>query len=257
MLIVTGLVGVVVVVVAVLAGAAVLRSKNAGSPDQAVPGPVLLVPGYGGSAGSLAPLAAALRSAGKDVTVVQLPGQALGDLSEQADALGQSAAAVLQRTGSASVDVVGYSAGGVVARLWVTEGRGAAVVRRLVTLGSPHHGTEVAGVGTLVEGACPVACQQLAPDSAVLSRLDTEPVPAGVVALSLWTTLDDVVRPPSSAAIDGVPSPSLQSICSSDRARHGDLPGDRTAQAVIREALAGTALPTWGPGDCARLSGSG
>ena len=149
---------------------------------------MLLVPGYGGSAASLQGLATRLREAGRDVTVVDLPDRAQGDLTTQADALGATAAQVRARTRAPSVDVVGYSAGGVVARLWTTEGGGAGQVRRLVMLGSPLHGTDVARLGTLVSGTCPTACQQLAPDSALLSRLDATALPPGVLGLSLWST---------------------------------------------------------------------
>ena len=174
------------VVVGVIALTA-LRGRLVTPVDQSSAGPVLLVPGYGGSAASLQGLATRLREAGRDVTVVDLPDRAQGDLTTQADALGATAAQVRARTRAPSVDVVGYSAGGVVARLWTTEGGGAGQVRRLVMLGSPLHGTDVARLGTLVSGTCPTACQQLAPDSAVLSRLDATALPPGVLGLSLWT----------------------------------------------------------------------
>ena len=70
--------------------------------------------------------------------------------------------------------MVGYSAGGVVARYWVQDLGGRAQTRRLVTLGSPHHGTEIAELGTLFAGACPVACRQLLPTSPLLGALDQE-----------------------------------------------------------------------------------
>ncbi|MEO7061627.1 MAG: hypothetical protein ABI083_18045 [Lapillicoccus sp.] len=251
---VLGLVGLLVVAVLAVTAAILLRTRPAGAPDQSRPGPVLLVPGYGGSEQSLVPLAAALRAAGRDVTVVALPDRALGDLDVQAQALGSAVAAARDRTGAPSVDLVGYSAGGIVARLWVTEGGGSSVTRRLVTLGSPHHGTEIAALGTVVSGTCPTACQQLAPDSSVLARLGSEALPSGVVLLSLWSTSDDVVLPPSSAVIAGVPSPSLQSICPTSTVRHGGLPGDRLVQTVITEALGPGALPSWTTADCARLS---
>lgn len=222
--------------------------------DRTRPGPVLLVPGYGGSVASLDTLAAAVRTTGRDVTVVALPDRGLGDLGDQADALGRAVDAALARTGAGTVDLVGYSAGGVVARLWVVEDGGADRVRRLVTLGSPHHGTQLAELGTAVAGACPVACQQLSPSSPVLARLDAEVLPTGPQYLSLWTTGDDVVVPPDSAVVEGMPSPSLQSICASLRVQHSGLPSNQLVQRLVTEALGPAAMPTWGPGDCARLT---
>jgi triacylglycerol lipase len=246
------------VVIALLAGLlAALLSRQPSSPvDQSVAGPVLLVPGYGGSTQSLDALARSLRQQGRDVTVVALPDRGQGDLDDQAEVLGVAVDAALARTGSPSVDVVGYSAGGVVARLWATEGGGGDRLRRLVTLGSPHHGTDLASLGSLVAGSCPVACRQLAPDSPLLARLDAEPVPAGLVFVSLWTTLDEVVVPASSAVVDGVPSPSLQSICPGASARHGDLPGDPLVQALVGDVLSRETSPSWTAADCDRLGGA-
>ena len=246
----------VLLLAAVLALALLLdrRDEAFGPIDQSRPGPILLVPGYSGSVTSLASLASSLRATGRDVTIVTLPDRALGDLTEQAESLAAAARAVLDRTNAGSVDVVGYSAGGVVARLWVTEGGGVSSVRRLVTLGSPHHGTELAELGGLAQGTCPVACQQLSPSSPLLSRLDGERLPAGPEYLSLWTTLDDVVVPPSSAVIEGVPSPSVQSVCPGSRVQHGALPADPLVQRLVAQALASSPIPTWGPADCTGLT---
>lgn len=248
------LAGLSVVVVMAVASLVVIARRQAPAAEQSTPGPVLLVPGYGGDQQALAPLASRLRAAGREVTVVGLPDRSQGDLAVQADVLGGAVDAALSRTGASSVDLVGYSAGGIVARLWVTLDGGAPRVRRLVTLGSPHHGTEVATVGSLVPGTCPTACQQLATDSPLLSRLDRDGIPAGVVFVSLWSTGDDVVVPPSSSVVDGQPSPSLQSICPGVRVNHGGLPGDRLAQALVGSALGAGPLPTWSPADCSRLT---
>lgn len=137
-------------------------------PDR--PGPVLLVPGYGGSTKALEVLAVRLRRAGRDAEIVPLPGGGIGDLRQQARVLGTTAHQAMNRARTASVDVVGYSAGGVVARLWASEG-GRTVARRVITLGSPHHGTTVATlVGTFQPERCPLACQQLVPGSELLNR---------------------------------------------------------------------------------------
>jgi triacylglycerol lipase len=203
-----------------------------------VPGPVMLVPGYGGSVSSMQPLASALTGEGKIVHIVDLPDNAQGDLDAQAVVLGKAVDAAMREANAASVDVVGYSAGGVVARLWARDHGGAAIARRIVTIGSPQHGTQLATLGALVPGACPVACQQLALDSPLLNRLNTgDETPAGPQWLSIWTTHDDVVLPPDSASLAGAIDLTVQSLCSSDPVKHSGLPGDAVVQRVVIAAL--------------------
>lgn len=208
------------------------------------PGPVLLVPGYGGSTSSLEVLATALRATGRTAEVVTLPGDATGDLRESAAAL----AAAVDRAlagGARSVDIVGYSAGGVVARLWVRDHRDQA--RRVVTLGSPHHGTKVAALGQVfVPGACPVACQQLVPDSDLLKDLNEgDETPDGPQWLALWTEQDETVTPPASARLDGAVNVALQQVCPGLQVGHSQLPRDATVTRIVEQALgpAGVVAP--------------
>ena len=213
--------------------------------SQADQGPVLVVPGYGGSTDSVQGLAAALRADGREVAVVELAGDGKGDLHEQAEVLDAAVDAALASTGEPSVDVVGYSAGGVIARLWVRDLGGDALARRVVTLGSPHHGTELAGVGS--EVGCPEACLQLAPGSDLLRGLNAgDETPDGPVFVSVWTTDDETVTPPESAELAGALNLSVQSICADAEVSHGDLPDDPVAQALVESALA-SALPSVPP----------
>ena len=254
---------VLVVIALVLAGAAVLGvlALQRPSGDEAEPvaqdrlGPVLLVPGYGGGTRALQSLADRLTAAGRDATVVELPGDGTGDLVAAADALDAAATAALDRTGALAVDVVGYSAGGVVARLWIADGN-ADVARRVVTLGSPHHGTELAGVaGSLAPAQCPAACRQLAPGSELLAELNTgDETPPGPSWVSVWTTLDRTVTPPDSARLDGALELPVQSVCADSRVQHGDLPRDRLVQQMVLAELAAGDPVQLGPADCARLS---
>jgi triacylglycerol lipase len=219
-------------------------------------GPVLLVPGYGGSTSALQVLAGRLRGAGRSATVLTLPGNGTGDLRDAAQALGDAAAAAMA-AGAPSVDVVGYSAGGVTARWWVAEGGGDAVTRRVVTLGSPHHGTQLAGLGAgLGLPGCPPACRQLAPGSDLLRTLNSaDETPDGPQWTSVWTDQDEVVTPADSARLDGATIVVVQRVCPGTSLTHGDLPRSPLVAAVVLEALdVGPGRVAYGPGDCVRLS---
>lgn len=218
------------------------------------PGPVLLVPGYGGSVTGLNTLADRLRKRGKAVTVVRLPGNAQGDLRQQAQVLAVAAKAALIARSARSVDVVGYSAGGVVARLWVRDYGGAAIARRIVTLGSPQHGTQLAGLGTLFPGSCPAACQQLAPGSDLLTALNRGgETPAGPSFVSIWTTRDEVVIPPDSARLTGALNITVQSVCAESTVTHSELPSDRIVDAMVATELAAGPPVALSAADCSRL----
>jgi triacylglycerol esterase/lipase EstA (alpha/beta hydrolase family) len=249
------------VVAVLVTGGALLLGRPSGAAgrepvSQETPGPVLLVPGYGGSTAALRPLADRLTAEGRDATVVDVPGDGTGDLGAAAEALAEAADAALERTGAQSVDVVGYSAGGVVARLWAADG-GAAVARRVVTLGSPHHGTTLADLaGQVAPDQCPEACRQLAGASPLLAGLNAgDETPEGPLWVSIWTTQDQTVTPPDSARLDGALELPVQSVCPEARVGHGDLPRDPLVQGMLLEQLGAAPPVALGPEDCARLSG--
>ncbi len=250
-----------VLLAAGLGGTAVLdRSPSAARAraPQDRPGPVLLVPGYGGRVSAFDPLLARLRESGRAATVVALPDGGTGDLRTQARTLDRVVERAL-RAGAPSVDLVGYSAGGVVVRLWVREHDGSAKARRVVTLGSPQHGTEVAALAvSVVPGACTQACQQLAPGSALLRELNSgDETPAGPAWLSLWTTDDEVVTPPASAALAGAVDVPLQSVCPGLSVGHSALPADPLAVGLTLRALSVAPLRAPTAADCATLRALG
>lgn len=257
-LVAAGVLALIVTVVLLTRGltpAAVLPVDD--SAPQGQPGTVLLVPGYGGSTGALSRLAGSLAADGRTAQVVALPGDGTGDLTVQARTLSARIDAALA-AGAPSVDLVGYSAGGVVVRDWVREHPEQArrEVRRMVTLGSPHHGTAVAGLASaLLPGACPLACQQLAPNSELLTTLNTgDETPTLEHWLSVWTSSDIVVTPPDSARLAGAVNVPVQSVCSDARVTHATLPTDPLVTGLVRRALAVeplTEVPT--AAECASL----
>ncbi len=228
-------------------------------PAQDRPGPVLLVPGYGGSRGGLQQLAARIEATGRSATVLTLVGDGTGDLSAQVAVLDAAVDAALA-TGAPSVDVVGYSAGGVVAGLWVARDDGANKARRVVTLGAPLAGTSLAATATVVApDACPAACRQLAPGSAEITELTRDRVGEALPWLSVWTADDETVTPPGTAsALAGTTQVQVQAVCPGARVTHSALPTDPAVTGVVLRALSPDPLDAAVTGvDCAELRAAG
>lgn len=101
--------------------------------------------------------------------------------------------AILAATGARQVTLVGHSMGGLVARAYLQR-HGGAKVCKLVTIGTPHHGSVHAW---MFPGAC---LAQMRPGSAWLEALNrdegsTPPVPI----VSLWSWHDSMVAPQKSS----------------------------------------------------------
>jgi len=141
------------------------------------------------------------------------------------------------------VDIISFSAGGVVARLYVRDEGGASVVRRVLTLGSPHHGTDVAALAQEAAGGCTAACEQLATGSDLLRRLDAgDETPNGPRWVTVRTAEDQIVTPVDSAALEGALNIEVQDLCPSATTSHGGLPGDPVTLATVHSVL-GAAAP--------------
>src|SRR6266540_1771444 len=195
---------VLLAVVGSLAGLLVsLRPGEIAKPPKG-PVPVVLVHGYDGTPTTMGALAARLRRAGRQVVAVELPDRGTGDIDVSAGVLARAVDA--SRAGR--VDLIGYSAGGIVVRDYLGQPGRAARARHVVLLGTPNHGAQLAGMAALLgPRLCNGACTQLAPDSPLLERLNRLvgglEIPAGPDVTSIWTALDRTVTPPTSAKLTG------------------------------------------------------
>jgi len=225
---------------------AVVQREPAGTPDDTdtLP-PVVLVPGYGGVTTGLDLMAAALRSEGRFVRIVEIGAVAsIGDLHDQATLVKAAVDEVLSSTSATSVDVVAFSAGGIAVRLWAADDDGAKVARRIVTLSTPHHGTEQSAIPPVPGPTpCPIACHQLVAGSSVIQSLDDgDETPAGPQWVSIWSDTDEVVVPPTSAKLDGALSFSVQSVCPDVTISHQGMTSNRIVVAMVRREI-GSAAP--------------
>jgi triacylglycerol lipase len=247
--------GAALVLAAAVAVAAVLALRPGLDRGRAGEVPVLLVPGLNGTASSLGTLAARLRAGGRRVMVVELPDRGTGDLAADARVLERA----VDRTGAASVDLVGYSAGGIVVRAFLADRGGAARARRVVLLGTPNHGTDLAGAAAAVDTRlCTGSCAQLVPGSALLARLNRgDETPAGPAFTSIWTARDQTVTPPASASLQGAVNVRLQDVCAGAGVGHGGLVRDPLVLGLVARALDGALPRLPAAAECAALRASG
>lgn len=205
-------------------------------------GPVLLIPGYGGGTSPLQALAATLQTQGITAEFVDI-GDGTDDLSVYAERV-VARSQQLVAAGSPSVDLIGFSAGGVIARIAGTSASGAPLIRRIATIGTPNEGTQTAALGSLI-GQCPIACQQLEPGSSLLS--DLQPASSPERYLTVWSKSDDVIQPPESSELDNASQVVVQDLC--DRiVGHNAVMSDPVTLTSVPAFLSGTALPTSCPG---------
>jgi pimeloyl-ACP methyl ester carboxylesterase len=140
-------------------------------------------------------------------------------------------AAVRAATGAERVVLVGHSLGGLVARAYLRR-FGTAHVSRLITVGTPHHGSVFAW---LFPGWC---LAQMRPGNAWLATLNRdEGAPPPVPVTALWSRHDTMVAPQASAMFGGAENVALLGI------GHNALLRDRGVMELV-----GRRIPAATPG---------
>ena len=162
--------------------------------------PILLVHGYVCNRGLWLALRRRLAAAalGPVYTVTLAP--LFGGIDVLVPKLDAKIEAICAETGAPSVMIVAHSMGGLVVRAYLVQRQAQANSRvaKLVTLGSPHHGTQLAHLGIGINAS------QMRDQSEWLETLedmeaagDTPPA-----TLSIYTLNDDLVYPPESSVLD-------------------------------------------------------
>jgi triacylglycerol esterase/lipase EstA (alpha/beta hydrolase family) len=128
------------------------------------------------------------------------------------------------------VAIVAHSMGGLVARAWMRD-HGTAALARLITLGTPHHGTALARFG-LGRNAV-----QMRTGSAWLRLLSAGEDPAArALVTSLYTHHDNIVSPRESGHLPGARNLEFGGV------GHVALGSNPRVLAAVMQELA--ALPT-------------
>jgi triacylglycerol esterase/lipase EstA (alpha/beta hydrolase family) len=160
-------------------------------PDARLP-PVLLIHGYGCNSGYWCQLARRLDAAHISHASLDLE-PVTGDIDGYAQLVQHAVEALCRQSGAARVTVVAHSMGGLVARAWM-RAYGAARVARVITLGSPHHGTSLAALGLGQNAA------QMRRGSGWLQALaDSESAATRALITSIYTHHDNIIAPQTSS----------------------------------------------------------
>ena len=157
--------------------------------------PILLIHGYQCNRGYWLWLRRSLERAGWQVATLSLA-PVFNDIDGYVEQVSQRIEEVCAASGAAQAILVGHSMGGLVSRAYLRR-NGKARVAKLVTLGSPHHGSQLAKLGMGENG------RQMVPGSqwlAALNAPDAVPLPETV---SIYSCQDNYVMPQDSSALEG------------------------------------------------------
>jgi pimeloyl-ACP methyl ester carboxylesterase len=118
------------------------------------------------------------------------------DVPRAATLLGRHVERLRRVYDDAPVSIIGHSLGGLIARYYVQRLGGSRLVPRVVTLATPHHGTETARL----LHPLPIV-RQLRPDSEVLAELDQPAPGCRTRFLCFWGDLDPLILPTRGASL--------------------------------------------------------
>jgi triacylglycerol esterase/lipase EstA (alpha/beta hydrolase family) len=189
-----------------------------------VEGPVLLVHGVLCNAGVWVRFARYLRRHGVTGLYSLSYGPPLASIDAFAAQLARKIDAIVAATGAPRVSIVAHSMGGLVARAYVRQ-HGSARIERIVTIGSPHHGSMLAW---FLPGQ---ALSQMRPGNPWLAELNAERPDPALRLVSLWSWHDSMVAPQTSSELPGAVEIVLAGI------GHNALLGDPSVFALVRNEI--------------------
>ena len=201
----------------------------AGRPGEGAVRGVLLVHGYVCNRGFWNDWMPRLRDAGIPHVAVNLE-PVFGSIQAYAATIDAGVRRLQAATGRPVV-IVAHSMGGLAVRHWLTQPGAADAVHRVVTIGTPHHGTWTARFGS-TDNACDMRV-----DSPLLQFLAAHE-PAGLHRrfTCFYSHCDNIVFPPSTGCLEGADNRHVQGVA------HVHLVNEpEVRDEVVRLAREGTA----------------
>ncbi len=162
--------------------------------------PLVMIHGLGGSGGNFGPIRAWLALHRNRPTYV-FDYRGYGDMFAAAAAFGPWLDDIIAMYGSTRIEILAHSMGGLIMRLALTDTTRASHIGQVLTLGTPHLGTNLARLG----GSTFI--RQLRVGSEVFAALEEQEGPILPYRMTcLWTQRDVLVLPATNAIMPSTPS---------------------------------------------------
>ena len=152
------------------------------------------------------------------------------NIPRAAQRLGEAIEQLSATTGYERIHVIGHSLGGLIARYFVQRLGGDRRVHSLVTLGTPHQGTQLAWAASLLP-----LVRQLTPGSPVIRELAEPALGCRTRFIAFFSDIDHLVVPGRYARIDH-PDLNVQNIAAPG-VGHLSMPNNRRIAFTIAQAL--------------------
>ena len=158
--------------------------------------PILLIHGIVDNHSIFTVMERALRRRGFRTLSVYDYGLLTRDIPRAAELLGEEIEKLAANSGYERVHVIGHSLGGLIARYYVQRLGGDDFVHTLVTLGTPHQGTQLAHAMPLLP-----LIRQLTPQSPVIRELSEPATGCRTRFVAFHSDIDHVVGPSRNAMV--------------------------------------------------------
>ena len=166
---------------------------------------VLLLHGVLCNAGVLLPLRRHLDAQGLGQIYALSYGPPLASIETFAQQMAVKVDAIVATTGARRIAIVAHSMGGLVARAYLRR-YGGGRISRLITIGTPHHGSVFAHF------AFGRSLAEMRLRSEWITDLGNAAAAPGVPVVSLWSWHDSMVAPQTSSVLEGADNVALSGI---------------------------------------------
>ncbi len=192
--------------------------------------PVLMVHGFFCNAAFWMPMRRFLRKRGFGQTYsITLDPPLFGDVEKFSVHLSNSVEQICARTGSDKVVIVAHSMGGLVSRNYIHNYGGDKRVEKLITLGTPHHGTTIADTVFFLGRHLRQMKRWSNKWLETLNQHELEP--ALVPTVSIFSYHDSIVSPQDSSILKNAHNIPLNGI------GHLEMPASKRVQQLVYEEL--------------------